>query len=72
MSWTWWEMARRHEDIWSGRTYRDIAASGVPDGRRPHAEQRAAEVAMSKPFRACGRVGETDSLLSDESSIYIR
>ena len=52
VSWTWWGTARWHEDIWSGCVYRDIAASGRAGW--PTAPCRAAEVAMSKPFRACG------------------
>ena len=40
------------EDILGGCVYRDIAVSGRAGW--PTAPCRAAEVAMSKPFRACG------------------
>ena len=39
------------EDIWDGVSTAVSRRRGVPDGRRA---MSAAEVAMSKPFRACG------------------
>ena len=55
MSWTWWGTARWHEDILSGCTYRDIAASGRAGW--PTAPCRAAEVPMSSPFGLAAQGG---------------